>query len=403
MVCGDMVAVTISSRQDKPLSTQAEPAESIQEAWIRQEQAASNLMIRVGGTWVVSQASSLFSHLDNLSISTSTPVVFDLSALDSLDTAGAWLLYRTAKRLRADGHTVEFTGGTQAQMGLIGQAEDNDIPSDRPEEKQLSVTRFVGEVGESVYGAFYGGVSFLNFFGMILVAVGRVIVNPRRLRMTATIHQIEQIGIRALPLVGLISFLIGVVIAYQAAGVLQEMNADFLTVDMVSFIVLRELGILLAAIIIVGRSGSAFTAQIGAMVMHEEVDAMRALALDPIEILVVPRFIALLIVMPILTFYADMVGMIGAIMVTWAKLGVTPDAFIERMHEIITGWDFGVGLIKAPIFGIIIAMIGCYEGLQVTGSTESVGRQTTKSVVEAIFMILVLDAFFAVFFTEIGI
>ena len=400
---GDMVAVTTSSTQDKPLSTQAEPAESVQEAWIRQEQAASNLMIQVGGTWVVSQASSLFSHLDNLSISTSTPVVFDLSALDSLDTAGAWLLYRTAKRLRTDGHSVELIGGTQAQMGLIGQAEDNDIPSDRPEEKQLSVTRFVGEVGESVYGAFYGGVSFLNFFGMILVAVGRVIANPRRLRMTATIHQIEQIGIRALPLVGLISFLIGVVIAYQAAGVLQEMNADFLTVDMVSFIVLRELGILLAAIIIVGRSGSAFTAQIGAMVMHEEVDAMRALALDPIEILVVPRFIALLIVMPILTFYADMVGMIGAIMVTWAKLGVTPDAFIERMHEIITGWDFGVGLIKAPIFGIIIAMIGCYEGLQVTGSTESVGRQTTKSVVEAIFMILVLDAFFAVFFTEIGI
>jgi phospholipid/cholesterol/gamma-HCH transport system permease protein len=171
----------------------------------------------------------------------------------------------------------------------------------------------------------------------------------------------------------------------------------------VTFITLRELGILLAAVMIVGRSGSSFTAQIGAMVMHEEVDAMRSLALDPIEILVVPRVLALLIIMPIMTFFADAVAMFGAILICWIDLGITPAAFIERAREVATGWDVGVGFVKAPVFGMIIALVGCYEGLKVTGSAESVGQQTTRSVVEAIFMILVLDAFFAVFFTAIGI
>ena len=372
-------------------------------AWYNQEQTDGTLTISVGGDWDVSCAADLFSRLGEVSAPASMPVVFDLAKLDLMDTAGAWLLHRTAKRLRGEGHEVTYAGANAVQAGLLEQAEKNDIPKEEAPVKPMTVTRVVGEIGESVTNTWNDGVTFLGFFGMVLTAVGRAIVNPKRLRLAATVHQIELVGIRALPLVGLISFLIGVVIAYQAAGILKDMGAEFATVDMVVFVVLRELGILLAAIIIVGRSGSSFTAQIGAMVMHEEVDAMRALALDPIEILVVPRFLALLIVMPILTFYADMMGAIGAILVTWADLGITPTAFVERAHEIITGWDFGVGLIKAPIFGTIIAMIGCYEGLRVTGSTESVGRQTTKSVVESIFLILVLDAVFAVFFTEIGI
>jgi phospholipid/cholesterol/gamma-HCH transport system permease protein len=380
---------------------EASPAAS--NAWIEPEISHGALTIAVGGQWVIASAAELFVRLDEITASADEPVTFDLSAVDVLDTAGAWLIYRTARRLRAQGVTVQTKGASADQEMMLRQAQDNDVPFDIEVIEEYSARGVIGDVGAGVVGALSGALSFLSFFGMILTAVGRAIVNPKRLRLAATIHQIETIGIHALPLVGLISFLIGVVIAYQAASVLGDMGAEFLTVDMVTFVVLRELGILLAAIMIVGRSGSAFTAQIGAMVMHEEVDAMRSLALDPIEILVVPRFIALVILMPILTFYADMMALIGAILVVWADLGIEPAVFIERAHEIITGWDVGVGFIKSPVFGMIIALVGCYEGLRVTGSAESVGRQTTKSVVEAIFMILVLDAFFAVFFTTIGV
>jgi len=372
-------------------------------AWIERETLQGTLTITVGGQWVIASAAELFARLNDITATADEPVTFDLTAVDVLDTAGAWLIYRTARRLRDQDVVVKIEGATADQETMLRQAQDNDTPAEIEVKEEYSFRGVVGDVGAGVTGALVGAVSFLSFFGMILTAVGRAIVNPKRLRLAATIHQIETIGIHALPLVGLISFLIGVVIAYQAASVLGDMGAEFMTVDMVTFVVLRELGILLAAIMIVGRSGSSFTAQIGTMVMHEEVDAMRSLALDPVEILVVPRFIALVILMPILTFYADMMALIGAILVVWVDLGIVPAAFIERAHEVLTGWDVGVGFVKAPVFGMIIALVGCYEGLRVTGSAESVGRQTTKSVVEAIFMILVLDAFFAVFFTTIGI
>ncbi len=373
------------------------------DVWIKQIPTSDSLTISVGGQWVVARIAGLFAHLQEISSEVDRPVTFDMSEVEVLDTAGAWLIYRTAKQFRGNGIEVQIIGANDDQAMMLQQAADHDVPTEIEPIPNYSIRGVIGDVGAGVIGAAQGAVRVLNFFGMILLAVGRAIVNPKRLRLPATIHQIEQIGIQALPLVGLISFLIGVVIAYQAATVLGDMNAEFLTVDMVSFVILRELGILLAAIMIVGRSGSSFTAQIGAMVMHEEVDAMRSLALDPIEILVVPRFIALVILMPIITFYADIMAMIGAMMVTWVNLGISPEAFIERAHEILTGWDVSVGIIKAPVFGMIIALIGCYEGLRVSGSAESVGRQTTKSVVESIFMILLLDAFFAVFFTTIGI
>jgi phospholipid/cholesterol/gamma-HCH transport system permease protein len=373
------------------------------DVWIKQTPKPDALIISVGGQWVVARTAGLFAHLQEISAEVDKPVIIDITDIEVLDTAGAWLIYRTAKQLRGNGVDVQITGATNDQAMMLQQAADNDVPPEIKVQEDYSLKGLVGDVGAGVFGMAQGAISVVNFFGMILMAVGRAIANPKRLRVAATVHQIEQIGIQALPLVGLISFLIGVVIAYQSASVLGDMNAEFLTVDMVSFVILRELGILLAAIMIVGRSGSSFTAQIGSMVMHEEVDAMRSLALDPIEILVVPRFIALLVLMPIMTFYADMMALIGAMMVVWIDLGIAPEAFIERASEILTGWDVAIGFIKAPVFGMIIALIGCYEGLRVTGSAESVGRQTTKSVVEAIFMILVLDAFFAVFFTTLGI
>ena len=249
------------------------------DAWISQTDASGTTTIAVGGRWVVASAAGLFEPLGAISARADEPVIFDLSDVSVLDTAGAWLIHRTAKRLRQEGVTVDMVGATDDQDMMLRQAAEHDAPTDDIRQmEQYTLQGVLGDVGGGVIRSLWGAVDVLNFFGMILVAVGRVIINPRRLRLAATIHQIEIIGIHALPLVGLISFLIGVVIAYQAASILSDMNAEFLTVDMVTFVTLRELGILLAAIMIVGRSGSAFTAQIGAMVMHEEVDAMRSLA-----------------------------------------------------------------------------------------------------------------------------
>jgi phospholipid/cholesterol/gamma-HCH transport system permease protein len=372
-------------------------------AWIKQTSGADGTIISLGGNWVGAATAGLFHETEAIAGRAGESITFDLTDVAVLDTAGAWLVYRTARRLQAQGYVVQTVGTSDDQELMLQQAVDHDVEMDIEPYEDRSFVHWLNELGAKVFRMFDRVFGFLNFFGMVLFAIGRAIVQPRRLRLAATVHQIEIVGVQALSLVGLITFLIGVVIAYQAASVLSDMNAEFMTVDMVTFITLRELGILLAAVMIVGRSGSSFTAQIGAMVMHEEVDAMRSLALDPIEILVVPRVLALLIIMPIMTFFADAVAMFGAILICWIDLGITPAAFIERAREVATGWDVGVGFVKAPVFGMIIALVGCYEGLNVTGSAESVGQQTTRSVVEAIFMILVLDAFFAVFFTAIGI
>ncbi len=359
--------------------------------------------MRPGGEWIVTLVSTLFDYLDNLTIGSGDEAIgIDLAQISRLDTAGAWLLYRTARRLRSQGHDVTFKGGTPDQHDLITQAQNNDSELDVPVKRPLTLSNFLENIGIYVLGGFRGTLKALGFFGLVLTCFGRSALTPTRFRWTAIVHQMQVVGIAALPIVGLISFLIGVVVAYQGADTFRDFGAEIFTVDFVMIIVLRELAILLTAVIIAGRSGSAFTAQIGSMVLHEEVDAMKALALDPIEVLVLPRVIALTVMMPLLTFYADVMGIIGGALVVWADLGITPETFYERATLTITGDMFAVGMIKAPFFGMIIALVGCYEGLLVRGSAESVGSQTTKSVVEAVFLILVLDAFFAVFFTEIG-
>ena len=246
-------------------------------------------------------------------------------------------------------------------------------------------------------------IHLIGFFGLVVSTLFRTVRQPSRLRVTSLIYHMEQVGLNALPIVGLISFLIGVVLAFQGSSQLQRFGAEIFVVNLVAVSILRELGILLTSIVIAGRSGSAFTAQIGSMKVNEEIDAMRTLGLDPIEVLVVPRLLALVFTLPLLAFFADIMGLLGGGLMAWLALGIPPDAFIERLNTSIGMWSFWVGIIKAPVFAFLIAMIGCYEGFQVVGSAESVGQRTTRAVVEAIFLVIVVDAVFSIFFQIIGI
>jgi phospholipid/cholesterol/gamma-HCH transport system permease protein len=247
------------------------------------------------------------------------------------------------------------------------------------------------------------GRDLVAFFGLVLETLGKTLVNPFRMRATSTVYHMEQTGLNAVPIVSLISFLIGAVLAYQGAEQLKRFGGEIFTVNLVAVSFLREIGILLTAIMVAGRSGSAFTAQIGSMKLREEIDAMRTLGLDPMEVLVLPRVIALLIMMPILGFISAMMGLMGGGLVVWIELGMSPAMYIERVKEAVDVWDALVAFIKAPVFGLLIAMIGCFEGLKVEGSAESVGQRTTASVVEGIFTVIVVDAFFSIMFVKLGI
>jgi len=231
----------------------------------------------------------------------------------------------------------------------------------------------------------------------------RLFWRPGRLRLTATVQQMEVAGLDAMPIVGLLSFLIGVVMAYQGADQLRRFGAEIYTVNLLGISILRELGVLLSAIIIAGRSGSAFTAQIGTMQVNQEIDALRTLGLDPVEVLVLPRVLGLVLTLPLLVFYADFMGLIGGGLMSWATLGIGAPAFLEQLRSAITEWTLWVGVIKAPFFAAIIAMVGCYEGFNVSGSADSVGRLTTQSVVESIFLVIVADAAFSILFSMLRI
>lgn len=361
------------------------------------------LVIAVHGHWVVAELAAVDAALRQLlPVSAATPVILDLARLQRLDTAGAWVLHRTRKSLRQQGLRAEYADVKADHAALLARVEANDQPRELDPPKTIVWKFVLDEMGRTVAGAGAELRELVAFFGLLMQTLWRTVKNPSRLRLTPLVYHMEQVGLNAVPIVALISFLIGIVLAYQGATQLRQFGAEIFTVELVSISVLREIGILLTAIIVAGRSGSAFTAQIGSMKLHEEIDAMRTLALDPMEMLVVPRVLALILVLPMLGFISGMMGLFGGLLMCWTVLDIMPGTFIARVEEWVPLSHFWVGIIKAPFFALMIGLIGCYEGLKVEGSAESVGRLTTKSVVESIFMVIVVDAFFSIYFAEIG-
>lgn len=365
--------------------------------------------IVLSGPWTVRHVGRHDSALRSVADSVSaTPrhlqgqVVIDLSGVTALDTAGAWMVHRTQRDLEAAGAQVQLTGASETQVDLISLARESDQPCDVEPEHRNVLELIAERMGRSVVALWSEMVAIFNMLGLVLMVIAQVIVRPRTLRLTSVVSHMERVGLDAVPIVALLTFLIGAVLAQQGASQLALFGAEVFTVNLVSISILRELGVLITAIIVAGRSGSAFTAEIGSMKVREEIDAMRTLGMDPIAVLVAPRVIALVLMLPVLTFVADIMGLLGGGTVAYFMLDISPQTYLQRVDAAVAANTFFVGLIKAPFLAMAIAVIGCLEGLRVTGSAESVGERTTSSVVKAIFTVIVLDALFAMFFTAVG-
>ncbi len=363
------------------------------------------LTMRAAGSWVVVSASELDRRLHALDLPSGRQVTLDLAGIDRLDTAGAWLLLRTEHALSARGNSVALANVRASFAPLLEQvrARGAVAPLPHPIPPHHTLIGFVARIGEITIMLGRRVYSMLGFGGLVSADFAKLFRHPKRLRVIATLVQMELTGLDAMPIVGLLSFLIGVVMAYQGADQLRRFGAEIYTVNLLGVAILRELGVLLSAIIIAGRSGSAFTAQIGTMQVNQEIDALHTLGLDPVEVLVLPRVFGLVLTLPLLVFYADAMGLLGGCLMTWATLGISIPAFLDQLRGAITEWTLWVGVIKAPFFAWIISMIGCYEGFNVTGSAESVGRLTTQSVVESIFFVIVADAAFSILFSLLRI
>ncbi len=360
-------------------------------------------VITCAGAWTLPEARQLSGALHQLS-GTVGELQISLANVTALDTVGAWLIQRTLAAQKDSGASVELVHMSPAHAQLIDHVRSFDAPAVVPRPTSavhplLAPLADIGIAAEAIASRF---ALMLAFLGAVMVALIKQLMRPRSIRWNALTHQLEHVGYHALPIVGLLSFLIGLVLVQQGAYQLKQFGAEVFVVDLVSIATLRELGVLICAILVAGRSGSAFAAQIGSMKLQEELDAMRTIGLDPIQVLVLPRAIALVLVMPLLGFYSSIMALVGGALFTYLQLGIPIDTFLERMQETVTMNTFLVGMIKAPIFGLVIAVVGCFEGLQVEGGAQSVGERTTMAVVVSIFMVIVLDAFLAIFFTTIG-
>lgn len=358
------------------------------------EERAGGAVLVISGPMLVSTVGRIDRDLRALD---GGVTAIDIAAVPRMDTVGAWLVHRFA-----DVHSVPVQGASQQAETLLDAVAGSASSADIAPRIDWFYRRVPEQVGRYVFAALDGIKHNIGFLGAIIVAVGAIIGNPRRFRLRALVHQMELVGVTSLPIIGLMSFLIGIVIAQQGAVQLAQFGAETLTVNLVGRITLRELGVLMTAIMVAGRSGSAFAAQIGTMKLTEEIDAMRTIGVSPVEVLVLPRMLAAVLMMPLLGFYSACMGIIGGAVISDLTLGIPFLTFLARIQEVVPVHDLYVGLVKAPVFGLIIAMAGCYQGMQVRGNAEEVGTRTTKAVVQAIFMVIVLDAFFAVFFTEVG-
>ena len=325
-----------------------------------------------------------------------------MSGVSALDTLGAWVLEKLSRRAASSGRSAEFVGVADHFSGLMDEVRQVNRHTPAVAAAPNPVLLRLGDLGKSTVGAREDVTIFLQMLGALFIAVIGVLRRPRSLRLTSLVYQLYRIGWQAIPIVVLITFLIGAIIAQQGFFHFRRFGAESYTVDMVGILVLRELGVLIVAIMVAGRSGSAYTAELGSMKMREEIDALSTMGLDPVHVLILPRVAALVIALPILAFIGAVAALYGGGLVAQFYGGMAPAIYIARLHEAISVTHFEVGILKAPFMALVIGIVACSEGLRVKGSAESLGRQTTTSVVKSIFLVIVLDGLFAIFFASIG-
>jgi len=362
------------------------------------------LELRPVGSWTAVNVKNLeaLSEGTTAEIAPPTTVKLSMNGLSELDTLGAWLLEKLSRRAAAAGHPAEFVGVAENYAGLIEEMRQVNRHNPAPARAPNPILVKLGEIGRSAVSATDDVTVFLHMLGSLFMALIGVLRRPRSLRFTSLVYQLYKVGWQAIPIVALITFLIGAIIAQQGFFHFRKFGAESYVVDMVGILVLRELGVLIVAIMVAGRSGSAYTAELGSMKMREEIDALSTMGLDPIEVLILPRVVALICALPILSFIGSIAALYGGGLVAQFYGDMAPAIFIARLHEAISVTHFKVGIIKAPFMALVIGIVACSEGLRVKGSAESLGRQTTTSVVKSIFLVIVLDGLFAVFFASIG-
>ncbi len=360
-------------------------------------------MLVLSGAWVIASGQALKAALDEVSWPKSGAMEVDGRKLEAIDTSGAWLLIDALRAQEKAGISVTLNGFTQDHGSILDIVDKVEHPANASNPCAAPLPSFFIGLGKAS-AEFMRTLSLLvGFFGMICAASLSVIRDPRRLRLRSTVYHLNEIGIKAVPIVALMAFLISIVLGYQGATQLEKFGATMFTVDLVAISVLREMGVLITAIMVAGRSGSAFAAQIGVMKVNEEVDAMRAIGLDPMELLVLPRMIAIVVALPALTFIADIMGLVGNWFVASMLVDMSYPQFMQRVQAAVSVNTLLIGLGKAPVFALLIGMVGCMQGMMVEGSAADVGKRTTIAVVHSIFLVILADAGFSVIFTMMGI
>lgn len=365
-------------------------------------QTQGALWFSLAGSWTVDSAQALENNARSLvaEAADTTHAVFDLGGLERLDTSGAWLIDRTRQDLKGKGIETRFAHVRPEYEILLSEARYRTFPK-LPHKHGNLAFDIAADVGESIITTGRDIFNATSFLGEVVTCFIKTLVAPARFRGTSIVFHLENFAFRSLPIIALINFLVGGIIAQRGIYLLQRFGAPTYAVDLVGILVLRELGVLLTSIMIAGRSGSAITAELGSMKMREEIDALHVMGLRPVEVLVVPRLVALILSLPILTIIANAAALFGGLLVAWAYGGISPENFMTRLQNAVDTSDFWVGVIKAPFMALVIGLIAATEGFAVAGSAESLGRQVTASVVKSIFMVIVVDGFFSLFFTAI--
>ncbi len=367
---------------------------------------AEGLDLAATGAWTAERAPELEKIVDDMArrYGETRYVDIDLSRLERLDTFGAWLIERLNRSFVARGSTTRILNLSDSDRSLFEEVRLVNRTTDQSEvdPRPNAIVAGLDQIGRAMSDIGRSLVLLAHLLGALTMVTLRIIAHPSRLRLTSTVHHLEKVGLNAVPIIVLSTLLIGAILAQQGIFRFRQFGAEAYVVEMVTVLVLREIGVLLVCVLVAGRSGSAYTAELGSMKMREEIDALRTMGLDPVEVLILPRIIAIVIAVPMLTFIGIIAALYGAGLVCWLYGDMSPTIYLERLREAIWPPSFAVGMIKAPFMALVIGLVACVEGFAVDGSAASLGMKTTASVVKSIFLVIVFDGLFAMFFASIG-